>query len=57
VTESEIQLCRRHHSDWSIFKAGTTSNWGGARGSVGDWGTILQAGKPRVRFLMRSLDF
>jgi hypothetical protein len=29
----------------------------GARGSVVDWGTMLQAGRPRVRFPVRSLDF
>jgi hypothetical protein len=28
-----------------------------ARGSVFGWGTILQARRSRVRFLMRSLDF
>jgi hypothetical protein len=27
------------------------------RGSVVDWGTVLQAGRSRVRFPMRSLDF
>jgi hypothetical protein len=27
------------------------------RGSVVGWGTMLQAGRPRVRFPMRSLDF
>jgi hypothetical protein len=30
---------------------------GGARGSVVGWGTLLQAGRLRVRFPMRSLDF
>jgi hypothetical protein len=29
----------------------------GARGSVIDWATMLQAGRSRVRFPMRSLDF
>jgi hypothetical protein len=29
----------------------------GARGSVVRWGTVLQAGRSRVRFTMRSLDF
>jgi hypothetical protein len=29
----------------------------GARGSVVGWGTMLQAGRSRVRFPMRSLDF
>jgi hypothetical protein len=29
----------------------------GARGSVAGWGTMLQAGRSLVRFLMRSLDF
>jgi hypothetical protein len=29
----------------------------GARGSVVGWGTMLQAGRSRFRFLMRSLDF
>jgi hypothetical protein len=29
----------------------------GARGSVVGWGTMLQAGMSRVRFLMRSLNF
>jgi hypothetical protein len=29
----------------------------GACGSVARWGTILQAGRSRVRFPMRSLDF
>jgi hypothetical protein len=29
----------------------------GARGSVAGWGTILQAGRTRVRFQMRSSDF
>jgi hypothetical protein len=29
----------------------------GARGSVGGSGTMLQAGRSRVRFPMRSLDF
>jgi hypothetical protein len=28
-----------------------------ARGSVVGWGTMLQVGKSRVRFPMRSLDF
>jgi hypothetical protein len=28
-----------------------------ARGSVVDWGTMLLAGRSRVRFSMRSLDF
>jgi hypothetical protein len=28
-----------------------------ARGSIVGWGTMLQAGKSRVLFLMRSLDF
>jgi hypothetical protein len=30
---------------------------GEARGSVVDRGTMLQAGKPRARFHMKSLDF
>jgi hypothetical protein len=30
---------------------------GGGRGSVVVWGTMLQAGRLRVRFPMRSLDF
>jgi hypothetical protein len=29
----------------------------GARGSVVGWGTVLQAGRSRVRFPMRPLDF
>jgi hypothetical protein len=29
----------------------------GACGSVVGWGTMLQAGRWRVRFLMKSLDF
>jgi hypothetical protein len=29
----------------------------GARGSVDGWDTVLQAGRSRVRFPMRSLDF
>jgi hypothetical protein len=29
----------------------------GSRGSVVGWGTTIQAGRLRVRFLMRSLDF
>jgi hypothetical protein len=29
----------------------------GARGSVIGWGTMLQAGRSRVRFPMKSLDF
>jgi hypothetical protein len=29
----------------------------GARGSVVGWGTVLQAGRSRVRFSMTSLDF
>jgi hypothetical protein len=29
----------------------------GARGSIVVWGTMLQAGRSRVRFPMRSLDF
>jgi hypothetical protein len=29
----------------------------GARGSVVRWGTMLQAGRSRVRFPMKSLDF
>jgi hypothetical protein len=29
----------------------------GARGSVVGWGTMLQAERSRVRFLMKSLDF
>jgi hypothetical protein len=29
----------------------------GTRGSVVGWGTVLQAGRSRVRFRMRSLDF
>jgi hypothetical protein len=29
----------------------------GPRGSIVGWGTMLQAGKSRVRFPMRSLDF
>jgi hypothetical protein len=29
----------------------------GARGSIGGWGTMLQARRSRVLFLMRSLDF
>jgi hypothetical protein len=29
----------------------------GTRGSVFGWGTMLQAGRSRVRFLMRLLDF
>jgi hypothetical protein len=28
-----------------------------ARGSVVGWGTILQAGRSRIRFPMKSLDF
>jgi hypothetical protein len=28
-----------------------------ARGSTADWGTMLQVGRSRVRFPMRSLDF
>jgi hypothetical protein len=28
-----------------------------ARGNVVEWGTVLQAGKSRLRFPMRSLDF
>jgi hypothetical protein len=30
---------------------------GGARGSVVGWGTMLQAGRSRVRIAMRPLDF
>jgi hypothetical protein len=37
-----------------IFGAGTRAL--GARGSVGGWGTMLQAGRLRVRFPMRWLD-
>jgi hypothetical protein len=29
----------------------------GARGTVVGWGTVLQAGRSRVRFQMKSLDF
>jgi hypothetical protein len=29
----------------------------GVRGSVVDWGTILQAGRSRIRFPMKSFDF
>jgi hypothetical protein len=29
----------------------------GARGSIVGWGTMLQTGRSRVRFSMRSLDF
>jgi hypothetical protein len=29
----------------------------GARGSVVGWGTMLQDGRSRIRFPMRSLDF
>jgi hypothetical protein len=29
----------------------------GANGSVVGWGTVLQAGRVRVRFPMRTLDF
>jgi hypothetical protein len=32
-------------------------NYIGARGSVVGWGTMLQAGRSRVRFPMRSLGF
>jgi hypothetical protein len=31
--------------------------WGGVLGSVVGWGTMLQAGRSRVRIPMRSLDF
>jgi hypothetical protein len=31
--------------------------WGGARGSVIVWGTMLQAGRSGVRFPMKSLGF
>jgi hypothetical protein len=31
--------------------------WLGARGSIVSWGTMLQGRRPRVLFLMRSLDF
>jgi hypothetical protein len=31
--------------------------WQGVRRSVVDWGTILQGGRSRVRFPLRSLDF
>jgi hypothetical protein len=35
----------------------TPGKFVGARGSVVGWGTMLQAGRSRVRFPMRSLDF
>jgi hypothetical protein len=34
-----------------------TANAAWARGSVVGWGTVLQAGRSRFRFPMRSLDF
>jgi hypothetical protein len=34
-----------------------TTIFGGARSSIVDWGTMLQAGRSWVRFQMRSLDF
>jgi hypothetical protein len=36
---------------------GAVSNSDGARGSVAGWGIMLQAGRSRVRFPMRSWDF
>jgi hypothetical protein len=52
--------CTRSASNWAP-RARTVIFlmllWGGARGSVVGWGTMLQAGMSWVRFLMRSLDF
>jgi hypothetical protein len=31
--------------------------WEGARGSVVGWGTMLQTGISRLRFLIKSFDF
>jgi hypothetical protein len=56
------------HKDWfrrrPTFSSGiqnsnndNNNNNNGARGSVVGWGTMLQAGKSRVRFLMMSLNF
>jgi hypothetical protein len=42
--------CRQHNINNRLVITGT-------RGSVVDWGTMLQAGRSRVRFPMRSLDF
>jgi hypothetical protein len=40
-----------------VFNFGTLSMFVGARGSVVGGSTMLQAGRSRVRFPMRSLDF
>jgi hypothetical protein len=32
-------------------------NWQEAHSNIVGWGTVLQAGRSRVRFLMKSLDF
>jgi hypothetical protein len=47
-----------HHSYHStLYFMDTDSVIRGARGSVVGWGTMLQAGRSRVRFPMRLLDF
>jgi hypothetical protein len=40
-----------------LFTFKMYSLWYGARGSVVGWGTVLQAGRSRVRFPITSLDF
>jgi hypothetical protein len=54
----------RKHTSFEFYNIHCTGRYfwwvyitGGASGSVVSWCTMLQAGRPRVRFLMRSLYF
>jgi hypothetical protein len=61
VTPLSASYTNRHNCYWSFgMKAIHIVNLytaNGARGSVVGWGTMLQVGRSRTRFPMRSLDF
>jgi hypothetical protein len=49
----DVAMCKeRKLAAWFLYSVS-----GVARGNVVGWGTMLQAGRSRVQFPMRSLDF
>jgi hypothetical protein len=56
MLEGSLSLAQQFYRIPSHLFYYITNRWG-TRSSVFCWGTMLQAGRSRVRFLMRSLDF
>jgi hypothetical protein len=52
-----IEVTESHHNFKSLRRIQNVhGGGGGARGSVDDWGTVLETGRSRVRFPLTSLD-